>query len=99
MDIQSYRQQAEDKLKEYQETIQSYREKVGGAAAGAKEDINRQIVELQARLDEARGQVSDLADSAKDSCNEVISDVGDSVESLTAKIKDLLGRDDSNTKH
>jgi F0F1-type ATP synthase membrane subunit b/b' len=100
MDIKSYRQQAEDKIKEYQVTVQAYREKEEHAASDAKQDLDRQIIELQARLDEAKERVIELADTAKDSCSEIISDVGDSVESLTVKIKDLLGRDDdSGTKH
>ena len=99
MDIQSYRQQAEAKLKEYQATMLSYKDIVENAASDAKEDVGKQIVELQARLDEAGKRVADLADSTKDRCSEIISDVGESVEGLTAKIKELLGRDDSGTKH
>lgn len=66
-----YQQKLQAQLDEWVADIDKLRAKASGASADTQLQLNREIDTLQARIDEAKGKVSELAEAGEDAWESV----------------------------
>jgi DNA repair exonuclease SbcCD ATPase subunit len=87
MSSDAYRQKVEAKLEGYQAKLDRARAKLKGASADARLNAEKQISDLQSKLNVAKAKAAKLADAGDDAWSNVTRDLDDKFDGLTSAVK------------
>jgi hypothetical protein len=87
-----YQQRVEAKLDEWKAEVDMLKAKVSGASASAKLKLNQQVRDLEAKIDEGKAKVAELADASEESWDSVKEGIESAWGSLKSAFKDAAAR-------
>ncbi len=94
MSSEAYRQKVEAKLEGYQAKLDGQRAKLKGGSADARLKVEKQITELQSKLNDAKTKAAKLADAGDDAWKNLTKDLDDKLEGLTSAVKGFFSKSD-----
>lgn len=94
MSSDAYRQKVEAKLEGYQAKLDGARAKLKGASADARLNAEKQISDLQSKLNTAKAKAEKLADASDDAWSNLTKDLDDKFEGLTSAVKRFFSKSD-----
>ena len=87
MSSDAYRQKVEAKLEGYQSKLDGARAKLKGASANARLDAEKQINDLQSKLNAVKAKAAKLADAGDDAWSNLTKDLDDKFDGFTSAVK------------
>jgi uncharacterized coiled-coil DUF342 family protein len=87
-----YQQKLEAKLDEWRSEIDKMRAKASGASADAKLEMNKMADELEAKIEEGKNKLAELADASDDKWESVKDDLEAKWQSLKSAFSDAASK-------
>jgi DNA repair exonuclease SbcCD ATPase subunit len=94
MSSDAYRQKVEAKLEGYQAKLDGARAKLKGATAEARLEAEKQINELQSKLNAAKAKAAKLADAGEGALSNITKDLDDKFAGLASAVKRFFSSSD-----
>ena len=94
MSSEAYRQKVEAKLEGYQAKLDGMRAKLKGGSADTRLKAEKQISDLQSKLNTAKAKAAKLADAGDDAWSKFSKDLDDKLEGFTSAIKGFFSKSD-----
>ena len=92
MSKEAYRQKAEAKIEEYQAKLNEARAKAKGASADARLEAERQIGELEKKVDAGRQMLAGIGEAAEDAWENLAKGLDDAWDDISGGIKKVSAR-------
>lgn len=87
-----YQQKLKAKLDEWRSEIEKMRAKASGASADAKLEMNKKTDELEAKIEEGKNKLAELADASDDKWETMKDDLESKWESLKSAFSDAASK-------
>ncbi len=94
MSSDAYRQKVEAKLEGYQAKLDGARANLKGAGADARLNAEKQINDLQKKLNAAKAKAAKLADAGDEAWSNLTKDLDDKFEGFTSAVKRFFSSSD-----
>ena len=94
MSSEAYRQKVEAKLEGYQAKLDGMRAKLKGGSADTRLKAEKQISDLQSKLNTAKAKAAKLADAGDDAWSNLTKDLDDKFEGFANAIKGFFSKSD-----
>jgi F0F1-type ATP synthase membrane subunit b/b' len=92
MSKEAYRQKAEAKVEEYQAKLNEARARAKGASADARLEAEKQIGELEKKIDAGRQMLAGIGEAAEDAWEDLARGLDDAWDDVSAGIKKVIAR-------
>ncbi|MDY0094257.1 MAG: coiled coil domain-containing protein [Candidatus Vecturithrix sp.] len=87
-----YQQKLQAQLDEWEAELNKLRAKASGASADAKLEMNQQIEDMQAKIDEGKAKLSELAETSDDAWDSIKEGVESAWDSLKSGFREAISK-------